>query len=154
MARKKIALVGAGQIGGTLALLAGERELGDIILIDIPQTEGMPKGKALDIAQAAPVIGFDAGYSGSTDYASIVGADVVIVMVARVVRVDRDERYSAQIGAAAERDRLCRFRLVDRLTRKFGWNTVRVNGDKGHRFGLVHGAQAFNDPPPRAMRVA
>ena len=60
MARKKIALIGAGQIGGTLALLAGQKELGDIVLFDIPAAEGIAKGKALDIAQLSPVEGFDA----------------------------------------------------------------------------------------------
>ena len=79
MARKKIALIGAGQIGGTLALLAGQKELGDIVLFDIPAAEGTAKGKALDIAQLSPVEGFDAKYSGSSDYKDIEGADVVIV---------------------------------------------------------------------------
>src|SRR6186997_919082 len=79
MARKKIALIGAGQIGGTLALLAGQKELGDIVLFDIPQAEGTAKGKALDIAQLSPVAGFDANYSGSSNYKDIAGADVVIV---------------------------------------------------------------------------
>jgi malate dehydrogenase len=79
MARKKIALIGAGQIGGTLALLAGQKELGDIVLFDIPAAEGIAKGKALDIAQATPVEGFDASYSGSSDYKDIAGADVIIV---------------------------------------------------------------------------
>ena len=93
MARKKIALVGAGQIGGTLALLAGMKELGDVVLIDIPQTEAMPKGKALDIAQAAPVVGFDASFGGATDYAAIAGADVVIVTagVPRKPGMSRDD---------------------------------------------------------------
>lgn len=77
MARAKIALVGAGQIGGTLALLAGQKELGDIILIDI--AEGVPQGKSLDIAETAPVDGFNAKFSGSNDYAAMKGADVVIV---------------------------------------------------------------------------
>src|SRR5260221_504510 len=79
MARKKIALIGAGQIGGTLALLAGQKELGDIVLFDIPQAEGIAKGKALDIAQLSPVAGFDASYSGSSNYRDIAGSDVVIV---------------------------------------------------------------------------
>ena len=79
MARKKIALIGAGQIGGTLALLAGQKDLGDIVLFDIPQAEGTAKGKALDIAQLSPVAGFDAAYSGSSNYKDIAGADVVIV---------------------------------------------------------------------------
>ena len=93
MARNKIALVGAGQIGGTLALLAGLKEFGDVVLIDIPQTEGMPKGKALDIAQAGPVIGYDAGLSGSTDYSAMAGADVVIVTagVPRKPGMSRDD---------------------------------------------------------------
>jgi len=79
MARKKIALVGAGQIGGTLALLAGQKELGGIVLLDIPDFEGVAKGKALDIAQLSPVAGYDAGYSGTSNYKDIAGADVVIV---------------------------------------------------------------------------
>ena len=79
MARKKIALVGAGQIGGTLALLAGMKELGDVVLLDIPDFVGVAKGKALDIAETAPVEGFDAAMSGTSDYADIKGADVVIV---------------------------------------------------------------------------
>jgi malate dehydrogenase len=77
MARNKIALVGAGQIGGTLALLVGLKELGDVVLFDV--VEGVPQGKALDIAEAAPVEGFDAKVAGSNDYAIIAGADVVIV---------------------------------------------------------------------------
>src|ERR671924_882609 len=77
MARKKIALVGAGQIGGTLALLAGLKDLGDVVLFDV--VEGVPQGKALDIAQAAPVEGFDAAYVGTNTYDALKGADVVIV---------------------------------------------------------------------------
>jgi malate dehydrogenase len=77
MARNKIALVGAGQIGGTLALLAGLKDLGDVVLVDI--TEGVPQGKALDLAEAAPVEGFDALMTGSNDFAALAGADVIIV---------------------------------------------------------------------------
>ncbi len=77
MARNKIALVGAGNIGGTLALLAGLKDLGDIVLFDI--VDGVPQGKGLDIAQAAPVEGFDASVRGSSDYAALAGAYVVIV---------------------------------------------------------------------------
>ena len=79
MARKKIALIGAGQIGGTLALLAGQKELGDVVLFDIPAAEGIAKGKALDIAQLTPVEGFDTKYTGSSNYKDIAGADVIIV---------------------------------------------------------------------------
>jgi len=77
MARKKIALIGAGMIGGTLAHLAAMRELGDIVLFDI--VEGIPEGKALDIAQAGPIDDFDATLKGTSDYADIAGADVCIV---------------------------------------------------------------------------
>ncbi len=91
MARKKIALIGAGMIGGTLAHLAGIREMGDIVLFDI--AEGIPQGKALDIAQAAPVEGFDAVLKGTNDYADIAGADVCIVTagVARKPGMSRDD---------------------------------------------------------------
>jgi malate dehydrogenase len=75
--RPKIALIGAGQIGGNLALLAGQKQLGDIVLFDI--VEGMAKGKALDMAQMTPVQGFDAKITGTADWADCAGADVVIV---------------------------------------------------------------------------
>jgi malate dehydrogenase len=79
MARKKIALIGAGQIGGNLALLAAEKELGDVVLLDIPAAEGMAKGKALDIAQLLPVAGRDARLAGTTSYDDVAGADVCII---------------------------------------------------------------------------
>ncbi len=77
MARKKIALIGAGNIGGTLAHLAALKGLGDIVLFDV--VEGVPQGKALDLSQCGPVEGFDATITGSNDYADIAGADVIIV---------------------------------------------------------------------------
>ncbi len=77
MARPKIAMIGAGQIGGTLAHLAALKELGDVVLFDI--TEGMPEGKALDIAESGPSARFDAALSGSQSYENIAGADVCIV---------------------------------------------------------------------------
>lgn len=91
MARKKIALIGAGQIGGTLALLAGMKELGDIVLFDI--ADGIPQGKALDLAEASPVEGFDSRLSGTSDYSAIAGADVVIVTagVPRKPGMSRDD---------------------------------------------------------------
>jgi malate dehydrogenase len=79
MARKKIALIGAGQIGGNLALLAATRELGDVVLFDIPAAEGAAKGKALDIAQFLPVVGSDARLTGTSSYDDLAGADVCIV---------------------------------------------------------------------------
>src|SRR5260370_41326713 len=77
MARKQIGLIGSGQIGGTLALLVGLKDLGDVVLFDI--VEGVPQGKALDIAQASPIEDFDAKVVGTNDYAQLAGADVVIV---------------------------------------------------------------------------
>lgn len=106
MARKKIALVGAGNIGGTLAHLAVLKELGDVVIFDI--VEGMPQGKALDIAQAGPVEGFDAAVKGANDYNEIAGADVVIVTagIARKPGMSRDDligintKVVGQVGAA------------------------------------------------------
>ncbi|MDE2579066.1 MAG: malate dehydrogenase [Hyphomicrobiales bacterium] len=91
MARKKIALIGAGQIGGTLAHLAGLKELGDVVLFDI--AEGTPQGKALDIAESAPVDGFDGRFTGANDYKDIAGADVIIVTagVPRKPGMSRDD---------------------------------------------------------------
>ncbi len=91
MARNRIALIGAGNIGGTLALLAGLKRLGDVVLFDI--VEGMPQGKALDIAQAAPVEGFDAVVAGTGEYSALAGADVVIVTagIARRPGMSRDD---------------------------------------------------------------
>eukprot|EP01037_Dinobryon_pediforme_P010112 gene10112-10179_t len=97
MSRKKIALIGSGQIGGTLALLAGIKELGDIVLFDI--AEGVPQGKALDIAEASPVEGFDANMSGANSYEGIAGADVIIVTagVPRKAGMSRDDLLSINL---------------------------------------------------------
>ncbi len=91
MARPKIALIGAGQIGGTLAHLAAIKELGDVVLFDI--ADGTPQGKALDIAESGPAEGFDAALKGTTDYADIAGADVCIVTagVPRKPGMSRDD---------------------------------------------------------------
>jgi malate dehydrogenase len=91
MSRPKIALIGAGQIGGTLAHLAAMKELGDIVLFDI--ADGTPQGKALDISEAGPSEGFDATLKGTTDYTDIAGADVCIVTagVARKPGMSRDD---------------------------------------------------------------
>ncbi|MEX1147116.1 MAG: malate dehydrogenase [Sphingomonadales bacterium] len=91
MARKKIALIGGGQIGGTLAHLAGLKEMGDVVIFDI--AEGLPQGKALDLAQSAAVDGFNATLSGTQDYNDIAGADVVIVTagVPRKPGMSRDD---------------------------------------------------------------
>jgi malate dehydrogenase len=91
MARNKIALIGAGNIGGTLAHLAASKELGDIVLFDV--VEGVPEGKALDLSQCGPVEGFDAKLKGSQDYADIAGADVITVTagIARKPGMSRDD---------------------------------------------------------------
>src|ERR1700729_1014064 len=91
MARKKIALIGAGQIGGTVALLAALKELGDIVLFDI--IDGVPQGKALDLAESTPVESVNARLVGASDYSAIAGADVVIVTagVPRKPGMSRDD---------------------------------------------------------------
>ncbi|MBV8448487.1 MAG: malate dehydrogenase [Hyphomicrobiales bacterium] len=91
MARSKIGLIGAGQIGGTLAHLIGLKELGDTVMFDI--AEGLPQGKALDIAESSPVDGFDASYKGTQSYADLKGCDVVIVTagVPRKPGMSRDD---------------------------------------------------------------
>jgi malate dehydrogenase len=97
MPRRKIALIGGGQIGGTLAHLAALKELGDIVLFDI--VEGLPQGKMLDIAQAGPVEGYDAKLKGTNSYADIAGADVVIVTagIARKPGMSRDDLLGINI---------------------------------------------------------
>jgi malate dehydrogenase len=105
MARSKIALIGGGMIGGTLAHLVGLKELGDVVLFDI--VEGLPQGKTLDISQAGPVEGFDARLAGTNRYEAIAGSDVVIVTagVARKPGMSRDDlleinlKVMGQVGA-------------------------------------------------------
>jgi len=91
MSRKRIALIGAGNIGGTLALLIGLKQLGDVVLFDI--VDGIPQGKSLDLAQSAPIEGFDAALRGTSNYADIAGADVAIVTagVPRKPGMSRDD---------------------------------------------------------------
>jgi malate dehydrogenase len=109
MARKKIALIGAGMIGGTLAHLIGLKELGDVVMFDI--IEGMPQGKSLDIAQSSPVEGFDCNLRGTNDYVDIRGADVVIVTagVPRKPGMSRDDlleinlKIMEQVGAGIKK---------------------------------------------------
>jgi malate dehydrogenase len=109
MARKKIALIGAGQIGGTLAHLVGLKELGDVVLFDI--AEGIPQGKALDLAQSSPVDGFDAQLAGTNSYEAIEGADVCIVTagVPRKPGMSRDDllginlKVMDQVGAGIKK---------------------------------------------------
>ena len=142
MARSRIALIGAGNIGGTLAHLAALKDFGDIVLFDI--VDGVPQGKALDLAQSGAVEGFDAALAGAQDYAPIAGADVVIVTagVPRKPGMSRDDLLSintkvmGQVGAgirdhragrlrhlhhqSAGRDGLCAARGV-RAAARAGW---------------------------------
>src|ERR1700689_958863 len=109
MARNKIALIGAGQIGGTLALLIGLKELGDVVLFDV--VEGVPQGKALDFVEASPVEGFDARLSGTNSYEGIEGAAVCIVTagVPRKPGMSRDDllginlKVMEQVGAGIKK---------------------------------------------------
>jgi len=91
MSRSKLGLIGAGQIGGTLAHLAGLKELGDVVMFDV--VEGLPQGKGLDIAQSSPIEGIDASYRGTQSYADLAGCDVVIVTagVPRKPGMSRDD---------------------------------------------------------------
>ncbi len=110
MARNKIALIGAGQIGGTLAHLVGLKELGDVVLFDI--AEGIPQGKSLDLAQSSPVEGFDAKFVGINSYEGIEGADVCIVTagVPRKPGMSRDDllginlKVMEQVGAGLKKN--------------------------------------------------
>ena len=109
MARKKIALIGGGMIGGTLAHLAGLKELGDVVMFDI--VEGLPQGKTLDLAESSTVEGFDSAMSGTNKYESIAGADVVIVTagVPRKPGMSRDDlleinlKVMSQVGAGIKK---------------------------------------------------
>ena len=102
MARNKIALIGAGNIGGTLAHLIGLKELGDVVMFDV--FPGVAAGKALDIMQSGPVDGFDANISGTKDYAEIAGSDVVIVTAGfpRMPGMSRDDLIGKNAGVIAE----------------------------------------------------
>jgi malate dehydrogenase len=109
MARNKIALIGGGMIGGTLAHLAGLKELGDVVIFDV--VDGLPQGKALDLVESSPVEGFDANFSGSSRYSEIKGADVVIVTagVPRKPGMSRDDlleinlKVMSQVGAGIKK---------------------------------------------------
>ena len=99
MARKKIALIGGGQIGGNLALLATQKELGDVVIYDIPQAEGMTKGKSLDIMQLRPHDGYDVNLEGTSDPEELTDADVVIITagIPRKPGMDREDLLEINI---------------------------------------------------------
>ena len=99
MGRKKITLIGGGQIGGNLALIATQKELGDIVIFDIPQSEGMVKGKALDIMQLRPHDGYDTDIVGTSDYNDIGSSDVIIITagIPRNPGMDREDLMSINL---------------------------------------------------------
>ena len=100
MARKKITLIGGGQIGGNLALLAAQKELGDIVIFDIPQSEGMVKGKALDLMQLRPHEGYDSNITGSADWNDVKGTDVFIITagIPRKPGMNREDLLEINLG--------------------------------------------------------
>ena len=100
MAKKKIALIGGGQIGGNLALLAAQKELGNVVIFDIPKAEGMVKGKALDLMQLRPHDGHDVTITGSSNYSDISGADVIIITagIPRKPGMDREDLLGINLG--------------------------------------------------------
>ena len=100
MGRKKISLIGGGQIGGNLVLIAAQKELGDIVIFDIPQSEGMVKGKALDIMQLRPHDGYDSNIIGTSNYSDIEGSDVIIITagIPRKPGMDREDLMSINLG--------------------------------------------------------
>jgi malate dehydrogenase len=99
MSRKKISLIGAGNIGGELAALVAREELGDVVLFDIPEKEGVAKGKALDLEQNGAVLGYDAKITGSSNWADVAGSDVVIITagVPRKPGMSRDDLLSINL---------------------------------------------------------
>ena len=108
MKRAKITVVGAGNVGATTAHWCAAAELGDIVLLDVPQTEDMPKGKALDLMQASPIMGFDANITGTTTYDDTAGSDVVVITagIPRKPGMSRDDLLTTNaqiVGSVAER---------------------------------------------------
>jgi malate dehydrogenase len=99
MSRKKISLIGAGNIGGELAALVARKELGDVVLFDIPEKEGVAKGKALDLEQNGAVLGYDSKITGSSNWADVAGSDVVIITagVPRKPGMSRDDLLSINL---------------------------------------------------------
>jgi malate dehydrogenase len=119
MRRAKISIIGAGNVGATAAHWAASKELGDIVLVDVPQVEGMPQGKALDLFEASPVEGFDAKITGTTSYEPTVGSDVVIVTagVARKPGMSRDDLINVNTGIVKQ---------VAQSVAKFSPNAVMI----------------------------
>jgi malate dehydrogenase len=100
MGRKKITLIGGGQIGGNLALLAAQKELGDVVIFDIPQSEGMVKGKALDLMQLRPHDGYDSNITGTSNWEDVKGTDVFIITagIPRKPGMNREDLLDINLG--------------------------------------------------------
>jgi len=124
MARNKIALIGAGQIGGTLAHLIGLKELGDVVLFDV--MEGVPQGKALDLVQSSPVEGFDARFTGTNSYEAIEGASVCIVTagVPRKPGMSRDDLLGINL------------KVMEQVVTAHAGLARHAGGDDAHRGAL------------------
>jgi len=110
MKRAKISIIGAGNVGATTAHWCASLELGDIVLLDVPQVENMPRGKALDLLQSSPIMGFDAQISGTNDYADTAGSNVVVITagIARKPGMSRDDLLATNakiVGSVAEQVR-------------------------------------------------
>src|SRR6195952_5546759 len=119
MKRAKISIIGAGNVGATAAHWAASKELGDIVLVDVPQVEGMPQGKALDLYESSPIEGFDSKIIGATSYEPTANSDVVIVTagVARKPGMSRDDLININTGIV---------RSVAENVGKFSPNTVMI----------------------------
>jgi len=148
MKRAKITIVGAGNVGATTAHWCAAAELGDIVLLDIPQTEGMPAGKALDLMQASPIMGFDAAVTGTTDYADTADSDVVVITagIPRKPGMSRDDLLSTNariVGSVAAEIKATSPRamvivvsnpldaMVQRAWQVTGFEPARVMGQAG-----------------------
>ena len=103
MGRAKITVIGAGHVGESTALFCASQELGDVVLLDIPETEGMPAGKALDMMQASPILGYDSNLVGTTSYDDTAGSDIVVLTagVPRKPGMSRDDLLSVNAGVVA-----------------------------------------------------
>ena len=148
MRRAKISIIGAGNVGATTAVWCAAEQLGDIVLLDIPDTEGMPKGKALDLMEASPIVGFDSNIIGTHDYADTAGSDVVVVTagMARKPGMSRDDllmKNAGIVGAVAEEIKKTSpdavvivvsnplDAMVQRLWQVTGFDSKRVVGQAG-----------------------
>lgn len=100
MARKKMSVIGAGNVGATLTQRLAEQELGDVVVLDIPQMEGMPAGKGLDILESAPVYGYDSNVKGTTNYDDTANSDIVVITagIARKPGMSRDDLLNTNAG--------------------------------------------------------